>query len=165
MKKYLIWLLLISSVCNAQEVGSDEIAGWLKEEIKAITGQHAKVEISGPIKKCATNASEPKDTGLFVFISFSMPDEALLDLARDLGKAGGILVIRGIPDNSFRALASRLLVLKEQGLKTAIQINPKLFEEYDVTTVPTFVRIGDQSWDKVSGHISLSYALELFGDD
>ena len=51
------------------------------------------------------------------------------------------------------------------GLTTAMQINPQLFEEYEVTAVPTFVLQGDQVWQKIAGHTSLENVLELFASE
>lgn len=165
MQKYLAVFLVLSIACYAED-SSKDVSSWLKEELRETLAQNFKKpsEEPAPIKKCATGIKEPIDAELFAFVSFSMPDEALLVLAKDIGTVGGVLVLRGLPDNSFKALAKRLLVLKEKGLTTTIQINPRLFEDYNVAMVPAFVLPGEQTFDKVSGHISLEYALEIFED-
>jgi hypothetical protein len=37
---------------------------------------------------------------LYVFVSFSMPEAVWLSLSEEAVKAGGVLVLRGLPDNN-----------------------------------------------------------------
>lgn len=164
MQKLLIYFFFLSVACVAEEAGTKDVTNWLKEELSETLSQNQKMhpEGQGPIKKCATGIAEPMETNLLAFVSFSMPDETLLSLAKEIEQFGGVLVLRGLPENSFKELAKRLLLLKEKGLTASFQINPKLFYEYEITNVPAFVLLGKQGFDKVSGNISLEYALELF---
>ena len=58
------------------------------------------------------------------------------------------------------------MVLLYKKLKTKretakIENNPKLFDQYEVQSVPCFVQVNGDSFDKISGNISLSYFLSL----
>lgn len=141
---------------------------WLRDGLKDELAKKQKVEKTSslPTGKCMTNAmpsiSSPK---LLVFISFSVPESTWFTLSKDIAKVDGIFVLRGLPNNSFHELAKRLIYFRQNGLTTQIQINPKLFEEYGIKTVPTFVIPGEGAYDKVSGNISTLFALDLFANE
>ena len=97
---------------------------------------------------------------VLVLMSFSIPDTAWISLSKELEKMGGVFVLRGLPEQSFQLLASRILKLKEQGVNAPIQIDPKSFLDYEINQVPTIVVVEEKIFDKVSGHVSLKFALE-----
>lgn len=138
-----IFVFLLCAGLFSQKMSAD-----LKEELKG----SLKIEKLRP----------PTESDFFVFISLGMSDEILLSLANEAEKVGGTLILRGLPNNSFRELAKRMLHLKEKGLSASIQIHPAIFQEYGVTGVPAFVLKEDANFEKVSGNISIEYVLELF---
>lgn len=79
---------------------------------------------------------------LYFFVSFSMPDGLLRAYALDAAEAGGELVFRGIGEgmdiNTF--VQDYLLdVLRPGGMTAPVQIDPRLFDAYQVERVPTIV--------------------------
>jgi type-F conjugative transfer system pilin assembly protein TrbC len=99
-----------------------------------------------------------EDTGsLYIFISFSMPKETLKFLAVEAKKHKAVLVIRGLIENSFLKTA---IFLKELG--EGVVLDPLLFREYNVVVVPTFMKKHQAGYKKISGNITLAYALEKF---
>lgn len=173
---FLIWLFLMSfSSLHANdyyEIGRSfakdkslekEI---LKQELKAVKQQVAstpisKSEINGR-KKCAisSNTLEPNSNSLYVFVSFSLSEQTWLQLSKEMEKLGGILVLRGIPENSFKKFALKMRGLHQKGLKSHVQIEPRLFSRFQIEKVPTFVTVDSETFDKVCGNISLKFALE-----
>ena len=101
---------------------------------------------------------------LKVFVSFSMPDTALLSFSKALEKTGGILVFRGLPDNSFQAFAQKILELKKQGMGAQISVDPESFEKLQIKNVPTICLTFQEVMDKISGNVSLQYALSRFSE-
>lgn len=143
-------LIFISLLC----------AGLFPLELKADLKQELKASIIIQNKGKTFHKTE---SAFLVFISLGMLDEVLLSLANDAEGVGGLFVIRGLPNNSFKDFAKRMLQLKEKGLAAPIQIDPALFHKYGVTCVPTFVLKTDEAkFDKVSGNVSIEYVLELF---
>jgi conjugal transfer pilus assembly protein TrbC len=65
--------------------------------------------------------------------------------------------MRGLYKDSFEATR-----LKVESIGIAYDIDPELFEKYQVVTVPTIVKVEGDSWQKVAGHITLAAALEIF---
>lgn len=136
----------------------EEAISWLREKIK-IADSNTPSEIRGPCKECqVTPLKEDPDQDLYICMSFSVPDSLWLDLSMELEQEKGVFVLRGLPDNSFKLLASKLLNLKKQGLNASIIVFPHIFEEYDITEVPSFIYVGKES-HKITGAISLDYAL------
>ncbi len=121
-------------------------------------------DLKDQLKQHIKETSESKEE-LFVFVSLSMPDETLVALSKEIEESHGIMVVRGVPNNSFKAFAKRILGLREKGFAASLQIHPKLFKEYGVGGVPAFVLKQGDTFDKVSGNIALKYALELFASD
>lgn len=94
---------------------------------------------------------------LLVFVSFTLPKEALQTLVESVQKAGGMVVIRGLIDNSFVKTAALL-----KDLKGSVQLDPKVFEKYHIKSVPTFVLEEGDKQDRLTGNVSLDYVLEKF---
>ena len=137
------------------------------------------------LKNLAANANPPtsSDTapgshpGLMAFVSLSMPKEALRQTIIDMGKAGGIVVFRGFPGNSMAAFKTRLADTIGQDIQPHnVGIDPRLFEAFGVTAVPTYVveprrfalcgslnctsTVPD--FDVLRGNVPVSYALKTF---
>ena len=97
------------------------------------------------------------NSGILVFVSFSMPKAALIELNRQAQKYNATLVMRGIHDNSFSEMRKKILEIEPNGL--SINIDPKLFEQYNIKQVPTFVLVeNNKEINRLSGNVSLAYA-------
>lgn len=119
-------------------------------------------------KSIQTALSSPKSTpdhnqNLLVFVSFSLGDSTLKQLFRDVQKIGGQLVMRGLYKNSFIQTQKKI-----QDLKIVVDIDPTLFERFQIQEVPTFIIVkeleteGVPPHDRLKGNVFLTYALEIF---
>ncbi len=95
---------------------------------------------------------------LIVFVSFSMPKELLWEYHQQIRNYGGRMVIRGLVENSFKQTIQKMKIDGNRAL--TLDINPKLFEEYGVKQVPTIVISNNLYFDKFTGSVSVSHALE-----
>ncbi len=103
------------------------------------------------------------DSGIFVFVSFSMPKASLIELNNQAQKYNATLVMRGIYKNSFREMRKKILEISSDGL--SINIDPKAFEQYNIKQVPTFVLIDkNKEINRLSGNVSLDYAYEKLSE-
>lgn len=100
--------------------------------------------------------------GLYIFISFSMPEASLRELSYDLEKIGGCFVIRGLPQNSFKVFFEKMNSLKEQGILAPILIDPESFENLHIERVPTFVLKNGGVVEKFEGNVRLRDVLSIF---
>ena len=125
------------------------------KHIPQFSQENQQLETCG--QQCGTrlesNQTDTKNKYL-IFVSFSMPKESLKSLYFDSKNQSAILVMRGLKDLSFKKTASEL-----QALKIAIQIDPNLFKEYQVTQVPTIVSLLEHNnFNAISGNVSFEYA-------
>ena len=114
--------------------------------------------------------------GLLIFVSFSMPHEALSRLVDQASRSGATLVLRGFVNGSLKETVTRV-----QGLigtrKVAFQIDPQAFDRFSIAATPTFVLVRDgaqptdcsagtcfasDAFVSVVGDVSVDYALEYF---
>ncbi|HSY28889.1 MAG TPA: TrbC family F-type conjugative pilus assembly protein [Burkholderiaceae bacterium] len=120
------------------------------------------------------------DWKTYIFVSSTMPHESLVQLAYDSGQSGAVLVLNGFSGIALGAPVNIQVMQKFVGeinaacCKTSKRpgwiIDPKLFERYHVTSVPSFViafgdtnRINDYSL--VVGDMTLANALKFFAQE
>jgi type-F conjugative transfer system pilin assembly protein TrbC len=96
---------------------------------------------------------EPQEIKYLIFVSFSMPRAVLKSLYQAAENNGGVLVLRGLKDGSFKATAQYL-----KALEIGVQINPMAFKQYQVTRVPTIGSVENNN--TISGNISFEYAKQ-----
>lgn len=116
---------------------------------------------------------------LVAFASLSMPAASLKAMIADVGRAGGVVVFRGMPGNSARTFTTALAKVLPQGeVKAAVGIDPRLFRAFGIEAVPAYVvtatdfdlcdgfdcRTPLPPHDRMSGNVSLAYALDAFAD-
>ena len=81
-------------------------------------------------------------THLYYFLSFSMPLSTMQVYLHDALYDGGIIVFRGIgeKDTRFVQFLSHILTFIDHGVAyPEIDVDPQLFDQYDVQVVPTIV--------------------------
>jgi type-F conjugative transfer system pilin assembly protein TrbC len=115
------------------------------------------------------------DGRLYIFVSFSLGEKALLNLAHEAKKYGAILVLRGFKEGSYKRTVQALQkIILETG--QGIIIDPELFTLFSVSSVPTFIltkpfspntfeRTATPLHDRMQGHVTLKYALETFAKE
>jgi type-F conjugative transfer system pilin assembly protein TrbC len=140
-----------------------------------------------------TNSAE-----LTLFVSFSLGEKALLNLAHEAKIYGATLVLRGFKDGSYIKTVKALQEIIQKTMSSGDRpgegqgfiIDPELFSLFSVTTVPTYVlsrplqqtlesqtlepqalesqvfeRTQTPIHDRLQGHVSLQYALEMFAKE
>lgn len=132
----------------------------------------SSVNLDELIEKYTALSSNRFSNNLIVFSSFSVPDESWRRMVDDVNKAGGVIFLRGLKNNSIQDTATEL---KRLGLNGGhIAVNPKAFKQYNITAVPTVLisRANQElpldangcafseDFVSVGGDVSLAYALE-----
>jgi conjugal transfer pilus assembly protein TrbC len=115
-----------------------------------------------------------------VFVSLSMPEEALKQIIDQTSAAGGFVVFRGFPNNSVKQfVAGMSKVVSNDDQFAAIGVDPRLFRAFGVQAVPTYVAVSSDftpcdgltctttppPFDAMSGNVTVRYALETFAED
>ena len=137
---------------------------WLTQLRGSLEGKTASSRADGlPRKRCSyrqTGMTDiPEKHSLLIFTSFSLEDSVWIRMAEEAGALRGIFVLNGLPNNSFVELSKRLLTLKKSGFDATVQIDPRLFEKYGIDRVPSYVVVEGEEYDKLSGCVSLDFAL------
>lgn len=130
-----------------------ELKEGLKEEVLKFMKEMDSPKVQGCQKEVPVQEKRNHHNHLLIFVSLSMPKESLKRLYQEAEQQNLPLILRGLKNNSFKETVE---ALKE--LEIAVQIDPNLFEEYQVKTVPTFIAIHQKEPLKIQGNISLSYA-------
>jgi type-F conjugative transfer system pilin assembly protein TrbC len=123
---------------------------------------------------------------LYYFISFSMPDSLIKAYMLDAIWTGGTLVLRGVKPhmNLHQFIFEKIYPLANyKGAHAEVDIDPNLYELFDITAVPTIVLTStsekprcmrgkgkssgclpeaEENYFKVSGNVSTTWALERF---
>lgn len=150
---------LPTGVCRGQQDDKGELAiapGCLKKNrMKGEKEQQAHTSV--------------KDRKILVFVSFSMPKASLTALSKEAEKYGAVLVMRGLKGDSFKDTQAAFQALGEE-VWSGIEINPELFDTYQIKQVPVFVRVkstpgGEQrEIARLSGNVSLAFAAQKLQD-
>ena len=135
----------------------------------------AQVDPLAVAQRYAARAQSRKQEELLAFASLSMPAESLKRLVRDVGRAGGAVVLRGFKDGSLKTTATAIQALGVDA--SAMQVNPNAFKQYRITAVPAIVLVkADRALDLdaegcslpanfagVIGDVTVPYALREIG--
>ena len=91
----------------------------------------------------------------YVFVSWSMPFLSLKMLAQEACTQKAILVFRGLKEDSFIKTASHFKELGEGAI-----IDPLLFREHNINSVPIFVKSSKNFSIMLKGNVTLSFAMQ-----
>ena len=141
-----------------------------------------------PEKMNVVNSQVHSSVGNFyIFVSFSLGEKALMNLAYEAQRYGATLVLRGFkacsrpreggePDHG--SYAKTVQALQKIILKTGqgFMIDPELFTIFAVKAVPTFILTQPFQFnfsehtppplhDRIQGHVSMHYVLETFAKE
>jgi len=161
--------IILEKQNEAEEMLNDEFfRKTLKEsfqrakEVDVGAIQKRNSEILENTSPCFLGDNQKNTYEVMVFATFSMPITLWKEYSDALTKIGGTFALRGLPEDSFFKLTSEINHLKKSGVTAPILLDPKSFEKYEVETVPTIVLVKKEGYDKISGTVSLDYALDLF---
>lgn len=158
-----------------RKVESLDPATLRKGPAGAIDFDEMIVAASGNLKD--NRGSAPQ---FMVFVSLSMPEEALKQIIDQTSAAGGFVVFRGFPNNSVKQFAAGMSkVVSNDDQFAAIGVDPRLFRAFGVQAVPTYVAVSSDftpcdgltctttppPFDAMSGNVTVRYALETFAED
>lgn len=114
---------------------------------------------------------------LQIFVSSTMPESVLANLAREASKYDGVLVFRGLPNGSMMELSNLVMRISEKDHPAAMQIDDEAFRLHGIKHVPSFVLSQTKSdlsgvvdstlgnficIDKMVGNVMLSFVLDEF---
>lgn len=148
-----------TGVCRGQKDDSGELA---------ITSGCKKKSQNHDMEEDYSHSTTKTPT-ILVFVSFSMPKASLVALSKAVQLHGAVLVMRGLKGDSFKDTQQAFQDLGEE-VRSGIEINPELFDTYQIKQVPVFVRVKsmpDGTFSEIarlSGNVSLPFAAQKLKD-
>jgi conjugal transfer pilus assembly protein TrbC len=98
--------------------------------------------------------------GAAYFISFSIPDEGLKRMLHETHRYGIPATLRGLVNNDMKATTDAVMGLVKAGITEGVQIDPTLYSQYGIRSVPALVVRCKAGFDVIQGNIRLKQALE-----
>ncbi|MBZ1815748.1 type-F conjugative transfer system pilin assembly protein TrbC [Klebsiella pneumoniae] len=101
----------------------------------------------------AANQEKPAEGALY-FVSFSIPEEGLKRMLHETRQYGIPATLRGL------TTTDAVLQLVKDGVTDGVQIDPTLYTQYSIRSVPSLVVRCQAGYDVVRGNIHVKQALE-----
>lgn len=150
---------------------------------EVVTNFQVQVPLPG-VQSKYLSGNKNQSGDLYIFVSFSLGEKALLNLANEAKIYGATLVLRGFKDGSYAKTVHALQKIIQKTMSSGdrpgegqgLIIDPELFSLFSVTVVPTYVLSRPFQphaleltytplHDRLQGHVSLQYALEIFAKE
>lgn len=155
MLRSLILLLISMNVC-ATNFDKQEMEQWAKDltlKSNALVKDYAAKQYPEIVKDSANHDE------VIIFISSSMPVISLQEWAEQAKAIDASLVMRGFVVNSLKkTIKYSKAVFGDKGLP-GFNIDPELFNRYQVKAVPAVVIQGENTYDIIYGNVGLKAAL------
>ncbi|MCE2731192.1 MAG: type-F conjugative transfer system pilin assembly protein TrbC [Rickettsiaceae bacterium] len=149
------------------------------QNLKNIFKSQEQSEIAGSSELRDKRGRGRQFSGLYIFVSQSMPQALLKNYLHEANKYGGVLVLKGLPQGSFKELAKFVTDITGTSDNTGdieanIQIDDEAYDKFNVVVVPTIVlslssdyhplESTDFKFDKMVGNVGVKYSLEEFSN-
>lgn len=157
-------------ILDLQEDSLKKVEALLKDE--DFQNVVENLQDKTPILETSQHVQDKFRGEVLIFVSFSMGEKALLNIAEEAKRYGATLVLRGFYKNSYKKTVHALQkIISKTG--QGFSIDPELYTLFEIQAVPTFIltkpfgmngseRTFTPLHDKLQGHVSLRYALETF---
>lgn len=107
----------------------------------------------------AANQEKPAEGALY-FVSFSIPEEGLKRMLHETRQYGIPATLRGLVNNDMKTTTDAVLQLVKDGVTDGVQIDPTLYTQYSIRSVPSLVVRCQAGYDVVRGNIHVKQAQE-----
>ena len=168
----LIIINLIVNIAYAKET-DEQWARGVAEHNTLLTIENFKnmMQMPGFDKEVRESSLAPRPS-LQIFVSASMSTESLKSYVKEAHRYKGVLVFRGLLAGSFRKITDLVMDISDEKHPVAMQIDDEAFKQFGITAVPAIVltvpasifseQTKQEKFDKVTGHITVKAALEMF---
>ncbi|ELV2768915.1 MULTISPECIES: type-F conjugative transfer system pilin assembly protein TrbC [Enterobacteriaceae] len=116
--------------------------------------------LQGNIAAQSTSMGEKDTFPAIYFVSLGIPREGLLPMLKDARRYNIPPTLRGLVNNDMRQTAAAMFELSKEDKDAGVQIDPTLFTQYNITTVPALVVTCPGHHDVIRGSLPLQQALE-----
>ena len=144
-----------------REKPDTQLQAWAEQQVRANPLQHSDNQFLDELvrKQQAAQKDKPQQ-GAVYFVSFSIPEEGLKRMLGETRHFGIPATLRGMVNNDLKTTAEAVLSLVKDGATDGVQIDPTLFSQYGIRTVPALVVFCSQGYDIIRGNLRVGQALE-----
>ncbi|EIX7681228.1 type-F conjugative transfer system pilin assembly protein TrbC [Escherichia coli] len=144
-----------------REKPDTQLQAWAEQQVRANSLQHSDNQFLDELarKQQAAQKDKPQQGALY-FVSFSIPEEGLKRMLGETRRYGIPATLRGMVNNELKATAEVVLSLVKDGATDGVQIDPTLFSQYGIRSVPALVVFCSQGHDIIRGNLRVRQALE-----
>lgn len=144
-----------------REKPDTQLQAWAEQQVRANPLQHSDNQFLDELvrKQQAAQKDKPQQ-GAVYFVSFSIPEEGLKRMLGETRHYGIPATLRGMVNNDLKATAEAVLSLVKDGATDGVQIDPTLFSQYGIRSVPALVVFCSQGHDIIRGNLRVRQALE-----
>ncbi|MDX1791259.1 type-F conjugative transfer system pilin assembly protein TrbC [Legionella pneumophila] len=96
---------------------------------------------------------------IHVFVSFSMPDKFLEETLRECSQLSIPVYLNGLYRDSMSETALKVMALSKRTPNLNLNIDPTLFERFDIHQVPALVVDDGKNFDVIYGHLTIQEGL------
>lgn len=144
-----------------------EMENWLKQQMQnnSLNAQDRSF-IHKLAQQQQQQAGQNKpDTGAIYFVSFSIPEAGLQRMLAETRRYGIPATLRGLVNNDMKQTVDAVSQLVQNGATEGVQIDPTLYGQYGITSVPALVVRCDKGFDVIRGNLKLEQALQKMVSD
>ena len=99
-----------------------------------------------------------------VFVSFSMPKKLFIETLKEAKELNLPVYIKGFYQNSMKLTAEKIMEFTKDVPDLNLQIDPTLFEKYDIQKVPAVVCDNGEAFDVIYGNLKIREALNRIAE-
>lgn len=138
-----------------------QLQAWAEQQVRDNPLQHADNQFLDELvrKQQAAQKDKPQQ-GAVYFVSFSIPQEGLKRMLGETRHYGIPATLRGMVNNDLKTTAEAVLSLVKDRATDGVQIDPTLFSQYGIRSVPALVVFCSQGYDIIRGNLRVRQALE-----
>ena len=144
-----------------REKPDTQLQAWAEQQVRANPLQHSDNRFLDELVRRQQAAQKDKpQQGAVYFVSFSIPEEGLKRMLGETRHYGIPATLRGMVNNDLKTTAEAVLSLVKDGATDGVQIDPTLFSQYGIRSVPALVVFCSQGYDIIRGNLRVGQALE-----
>ncbi|EFK7798514.1 type-F conjugative transfer system pilin assembly protein TrbC, partial [Escherichia coli] len=144
-----------------REKPDTQLQAWAEQQVRANPLQHSDNQFLDELVRRQQAAQKDKpQQGAVYFVSFSIPEEGLKRMLGETRHYGIPATLRGMVNNDLKTTAEAVLSLVKDGATDGVQIDPTLFSQYGIRSVPALVVFCSQGYDIIRGNLRVGQALE-----
>ncbi|UAL58209.1 type-F conjugative transfer system pilin assembly protein TrbC (plasmid) [Edwardsiella tarda ATCC 15947 = NBRC 105688] len=143
-----------------RETPHPELEQWLKKQVQDNPLDAGNRRYLESLVQQQQRTGEKTAAGALYFVSFSIPETGLKRMLQEAGRYAIPVTLRGLVNNDMKQTVDAVSQLVQNGATEGVQIDPTLYSQYGINSVPALVVRCEQGFDVIRGNLRLDLALQ-----